>query len=192
MKNRTKEIILKSERVYSFFLNLYPKDFKDEYKELLKQLFRDMLREAFESDKKKGILKVWLIVLKDLPLSIINEHLSILRGYKIMNKFWKSYAIAAPSLLALDWGMGVGRFYFPIFKPFFLVINFPFSILYLWLESKSSTWWFSVLGTQAINDEIAQSILFFIMVVVQSIFYTFLFLLIRRIIRQKSTQAVKQ
>lgn len=192
MKNRTKEIILKSERVYSFFLNLYPKDFKDEYKELLKQLFRDMLREAFESDKGKGVWKIWLAVLKDLPLSIINEHLSIIRGDKIMNKFWKIFAITASSLLALDWAMGVGRFYFPIFKSFFLVINFPFSILDLWLESKSSTWWFSVLGTQAINDEIAQAILFFIMVVVQSIFYTFLFLLIRRIIRQKSTQAVKQ
>jgi len=108
-----------------------------------------------------------------------------------MTKFWKSYIIATASLLALDWGIGVGRFYFQFLKTLFLVINFPFSILFIWLESKPSIWWFNILGTQAINDEIAQLILFLIMVVVQAVLYTLLFLLIKKIIRQKITQAVK-
>jgi len=108
-----------------------------------------------------------------------------------MTKFWKSYIIATASLLALDWAVGVGRFYFPLLKILFLVINFPFSILFIWLESKSSIWWFNILGTQLINDEVAQLILFFIMIFSQAILYTLLFLLIKKIIRQKRTQVVK-
>ena len=178
MKKQTKAVISKSERIYSFLLDLYPKDFKDEYKELLNQLFKDMLREASELNTIKGVWKLWLTVLKDLPLSILNEYL---RGGKIMKKFWKSYAIVVPSFLVLDWAISVGRFYSPLFRILFLIINFPFGYLFLWLESKTSIWWFNLLGTQTINDEIAQGILFFIMVVIQSIFYTFLFLLISRI-----------
>ena len=102
-----------------------------------------------------------------------------------MTKFWKSYIIASASLLVLDWAIGVGRFYFPFLKILFLVINFPFSILFIWLESKSSIWWFNILGTQLINDEIAQFILFLIMIIFQAVLYTFLFLLIRKLLNKR-------
>ena len=108
-----------------------------------------------------------------------------------MTKLWKNYIIVTASLLVLDWALGVGRFYFPFLKTFFLVINFPFSILYLWLESKSSMWWFNILGTRIINDEIAQFILFFVMIVFQAVLYILLFLSIKKIIRLKRTQSVK-
>lgn len=58
MKKQTKAVISKSERIYSFLLDLYPKDFKDEYKELLNQLFKDMLREASELNTRKGVWKL--------------------------------------------------------------------------------------------------------------------------------------
>lgn len=108
-----------------------------------------------------------------------------------MAKFWKIYIVATTSLFVVDWALGVGRFYFPFLKMLFLVFNFPFSILFIWLESKSSTWWFNILGSQVINDEIAQLILFLIMILFQSVLYALLFLLIKTIIKKKRTQAVK-
>lgn len=98
-------------------LNFYPKDFKVDYKDLLMQIFKNMLRDAYKLNKIKEFLNVWLTFIKDLLVSVINEHL--LLGSINMKKFWKSFAIIFPSLLAFAWALGVGRFYLPIIKSFF-------------------------------------------------------------------------
>ena len=88
----------------------------------------------------------------------------------------KNYLLVFMPFLAFEWLLGLLRFSYKFFNVLFKVINFPFIYLYLWLESKSSTWWFEVLGTKLINDEVCHLISFLLMVVLQALI---LYLLLR-------------
>jgi len=90
----------------------------------------------------------------------------------------KHYLLVLLPLFAVEWLVGILRFPFKAFQTIFKVINFPTIYAYLWLESKPSTWWFELLGTELINDEIAQLILFVLMVMIQA----FLLCLILRLV----------
>ncbi len=90
----------------------------------------------------------------------------------------KHYLIVLLPLLAVEWFVGVLRFSIKTFQTIFKVINFPTIYGYRWLESKPSEWWFELLGTELINDEIAQLITFLLMVAIQA----FLFYWILRLV----------
>ena len=81
----------------------------------------------------------------------------------------KHYLIVLLPLLAIEWFVGMLRSSFTFFQTIFKVINFPTIYAYLWLESKPSEWWFEHLGTELITDEIAQWILFVLMVMIQAV-----------------------
>jgi len=90
----------------------------------------------------------------------------------------KNYLLVLMPLLAVEWLVGMLRFSFKAFETVFKVINFPLGYVYLWLETKSSSWWFELLGTQLINDEIAQLITFLLMAAIQAFLLYLLFRLV--------------
>lgn len=103
----------------------------------------------------------------------------------MFRKTWKTYLMAAIVLLGLDWFVGVARFHWPAFGHVFAAINFPWSIVYLWLEKQPSPWWHGFFGPW-VNDEIGQGASFVLMVALQAVLLTMLLSLLRR----RQTQSV--
>lgn len=62
-----------SVRLYEALLLLYPQDFRREYGELMRQLFRDIAHERYQHRGVTGIALWWCSVLYDLALSVITE-----------------------------------------------------------------------------------------------------------------------
>ena len=96
-----------------------------------------------------------------------------------LSRYLRMYFAVALLLLVIDWGLGVGRFYFsPLIVPF-VFLNFPFSLAFLFLENQPTGWWHSFFGP-LVNDEIGQFASFFLMVVLQAALITGLFLRFKR------------
>ncbi len=68
-----KKINNKAIRIYSLLLNLYPRSYLKEYKNLMVQTFRNMLEDNND-------FKVWLRVAKELPVNLLDEHLENIKG----------------------------------------------------------------------------------------------------------------
>ncbi len=66
-------------RTYRLLLNLYPRSYLKVYRKLMEQTFKDMLKE----DKH---FRVWLKVAKDLPGSLIHEHMENINGGTMKRK----------------------------------------------------------------------------------------------------------
>jgi len=77
----------KSIRVYRLLLNFYPKSYLKEYSNPMKQTFKDMLKD-------NNILKVWLRVAKELPSSLVNEHMENIKGGSMQLKDKKRLVIS--------------------------------------------------------------------------------------------------
>jgi len=60
-------------KIYKLLLNLYPRSYLKGYKTLMEQTFRDMLKED-------NSLRVWIKVAKELPGSLIQEHIENIKG----------------------------------------------------------------------------------------------------------------
>lgn len=93
----------------------------------------------------------------------------------MFRRFFRVYFLALVIVLALDWALGVARFYWPAVTYGFAIVNFPIGLGYLWLEGQSTPWWHAHFG-QAVNDEIGQSIAFLLMIALQALLYTVVFL----------------
>ncbi len=96
------------------------------------------------------------------------------------------YIPVAIILFVVDWLLLLGRFYWFGFGAvstwIYTVINFPCSILFLWLEKKPNTWWYGVFGHRfeyLFNDEIGILLAFIILVLLQAVLITLLFLRLR-------------
>lgn len=93
------------------------------------------------------------------------------------------YIPVAITLFVVDWLLLLGRFYWFGFGAvstwIYTVINFPCSILYLWLEKKPNTWWYGVFGRRfefLFNDEIGILLAAIILFLLQAALITLLFL----------------
>jgi len=62
--------------------------------------------------------------------------------------FLKKYLCVAAVLLAVDWVLGVARFRWPVLGDLLTVINFPLSLPFQWLETKSNPWWHEIFGNR--------------------------------------------
>ena len=105
----------------------------------------------------------------------------------MLRRFGKTYVLIAVVLSALNWFLLWARFYWFGFGRattwVYAVINFPCSILYLWLEKKSSMWWYEISGGRfkiLFNDEIGILLVFIITTLLQAMLITILFLQFRR------------
>lgn len=67
------------------------------------------------------------------------------------------------SLLVADWILGIARFHFPFFKYIFAAVNFPFSMIFLWLEKQNNIWWHEFFFGFA-GDEIGSFVAFLLMI----------------------------
>jgi hypothetical protein len=73
--NRTRQTkwIALSEHVYRALLLLYPSDFRQDYGELMRQVFRDVSRERYRNEGLGGIVFWWCKVLFDLILTVFEQ-----------------------------------------------------------------------------------------------------------------------
>jgi len=60
-------------KIYRLLLNLYPGSYLKGYKTLMEQTFRDMLKED-------NSLRAWAKVAKELPWSLMQEHIENIKG----------------------------------------------------------------------------------------------------------------
>lgn len=126
---------------------------------------------------------------EDAVLQAIEDHGHPLTvGYGLRKHFyWLTlYIPVAIVLFVVDYLLLLGRFYWFGFGAvstwIYTVINFPCSILYLWLEKKPNTWWYGVFGRRfefLFNDEIGILLAAIILVLLQAVLITVLFLRLR-------------
>jgi hypothetical protein len=79
-----------SSRIYSFLLNAYPSEFRDEYGWLMAQAFRDRYRDEANRGQKSAVAWYWFAVLFDLVVTASKEHSqNIRKGDRFMNNLRK-------------------------------------------------------------------------------------------------------
>lgn len=94
----------RAERLYARFVALYPRRFRDEYGDALRQVFRELL-----DDPTVPRWRVWLAVIADIPGSLLPEYVTTIAGRTEMDiAHWTRNAsvrrgIAAGFALGLVW-----------------------------------------------------------------------------------------
>lgn len=101
----SKVTINKAVVVYRLLLGLYPKSYLKEYKILMEQTFRDMLK-----DNNTFIL--WFRVLKELPSSLLQEHLDSIKRRKKMEIIKRNYNLGLTALIVgyltvISWALAI-------------------------------------------------------------------------------------
>ena len=104
----------------------------------------------------------------------------------MLRRFKQIYILIAIILSALNWFLLWTRFYWFGFGRattwIYTVINFPCSILYLWLEKKPNIWWYETFGNCfkiLFNDELGMLLVFIITILLQAMLITALLLRVR-------------
>jgi hypothetical protein len=73
----TDRIVKTSRRVYDRLLLLYPREFREEYRTSMGQVFADQCRTAVRDKGTPGIASLWLRTLIDLSVSVVREHIAV-------------------------------------------------------------------------------------------------------------------
>jgi putative ABC transport system permease protein len=97
-----------SVRLYRWLLNVYPKEFQEEYGTELAQVFADSAQEIYYQTGWRGLMSLWSETATDLTGTAIGEHFSILLqdvryGLRILLKDF-SFSVTAVVLVALGIG----------------------------------------------------------------------------------------
>lgn len=109
-------------------------------------------------------------------------------GYGLRKRFsWiRAYLPVAVTLFVVDYFLLLGRFYWFGFGAIstwvYTFLNFPCSILYLWLEKKTNLWWYRIFGHRfefLFNDEIGILLAAIILTLLQAMLITELLLRIK-------------
>jgi hypothetical protein len=91
-----------SSRIYTFLLNAYPSDFRDEYGWLMTQAFRDRYRDEASRPQKSAIITYWFTVLCDLAVTATKEHgQNIRKGDRFMNNLRKDLVAVAGTVVII-------------------------------------------------------------------------------------------
>jgi hypothetical protein len=88
----------RAERVYALLLRLYPRGHRRDYSLLMRQTFRDEVRQVLATSGSLGIA-FWLEVLTDVVRSAWRERRSTGEGGLWMNWIWKHFGVVAGLLL---------------------------------------------------------------------------------------------
>ncbi|MCK5567544.1 MAG: hypothetical protein KAI62_06495 [Actinomycetia bacterium] len=92
-------------KIYRLLLSLYPKSYLKEYKTLMEQTFKDMLRE----DKT---FKVWFRILKELPGNLFQEHIENVKKGVVMEIRKRNFNLGLAVLILgyltlISWALGI-------------------------------------------------------------------------------------
>lgn len=86
MARSSKFVLSASDRLYRWFLIVYPTPFREQYGPQMTQVFLDCCRAAYQKSGTPGVLRLWIPALGDLVINVIAEHISTnmqrLRGQK--------------------------------------------------------------------------------------------------------------
>jgi len=70
-----------AERIYALLVDRYPRRFREQFGDPMKQTFRDLL-----DDPDMPTSRIWLSVLRDLRSSLLREQLTDLTGGRLMSR----------------------------------------------------------------------------------------------------------
>jgi hypothetical protein len=93
------EAVLRSEKLYRRLLGLYPESHRREFGPWMVQVFRDLCRQAYRQEGRRGLLKVWLRAIPDLARSAAQEHEYEVRRWMMNDEVQNG---SSPR-----WGMGI-------------------------------------------------------------------------------------
>ena len=86
-----------AERLYAFYLHLYPRTHRRAYGPLMLQTFKDSYRDELATQGKIG-MRFWLAVVCDETKSLAREQVAVLRtGWQRVKQWW--FAIASGMFL---------------------------------------------------------------------------------------------
>jgi hypothetical protein len=104
-------------------------------------------------------------------------------GLRRHSSWVRTYLFVAPALLAVDYSLLLGRFYWFGFGSLsawvYMVLNFPFSIVLLWVEKKPNEWWYTIFGRRfeaVFNDEIGILLAHMILTLLEAMLITLVLL----------------
>jgi hypothetical protein len=99
-------------------------------------------------------------------------------GGVLKRDFVRTYVVTAAALLFLDWLLLWSRFLqatlAKVTEGLFWILNFPWSIPYLWLERQANPWWRRTFGEPlyvVLNDELGPMIVLILIVLVQALLF---------------------
>lgn len=99
---QSRKIIATSVKIYGRLLCLYPKSYRRDFGEQMAQFFRDQCRDAWQTDRQAGLLKLWLRTLPDLgKTSFIEQFNQIERHYMLNSKHSPTLLLIASIVLGL-------------------------------------------------------------------------------------------
>jgi hypothetical protein len=81
-----KTILHKSEAIYNFLLNFYPRKYKQKFGEEMKYVFSESLKDAYIENKEQGIASLWSRTIIDSIKSLLIEHVDNQKGGVNMKK----------------------------------------------------------------------------------------------------------
>ena len=87
-----------SEKIYRKVLCLYPASHRREFGEAMAQLFRDQCRDAWQTGRSAGLVKLWLRTLPDIGKTSIKEQLAAIGRNSFMKQFNGKHA---PTILLI-------------------------------------------------------------------------------------------
>lgn len=69
-----KTFVKRSEKIYGYFLKLYPKEYRQVFGEEMQFVFSESLKDAYKENGERGILSLWIRTSIDLLTSIMKQH----------------------------------------------------------------------------------------------------------------------
>jgi hypothetical protein len=75
-----KPVIHRSERLYGFLLNFYPKRYRQEFGEEMQYVFSESLKDAYAEYGERGIINLWARTIVDAGKTLVTQHLENQKG----------------------------------------------------------------------------------------------------------------
>lgn len=75
-----KAILRKSQRLYGFLLQLYPKSYRQEYGREMLYVFSESLKDAYIQNGEPGVIRLWGRTIIDAGKSLVIQHIDNQKG----------------------------------------------------------------------------------------------------------------
>lgn len=98
-----KAFIQRSENIYNFLLNFYPRSYRQEFGEEMKYVFSQSLNDAYTEQGDFGIISMWKNTIIDASKSLVKEHIENEKGgvIKLIKKNKDIVSVIALTIIIL-------------------------------------------------------------------------------------------